>query len=58
MRGSAATVGSRNFHILPVGNRFIAIAATGETPSRAPAAPQINVVLNWLDELKQLVPIK
>ena len=37
------------------GQRFLVVKAT-EAPSRS--AEQINVVLNWHEELKRLVPTK
>ena len=39
------------------GKRFLTVAA-GQTASGAPAAPQIQVVLNWFEELKARVLIK
>lgn len=48
----------RVYDILPDGKRFIAVVPAGETPSGAAAAPQINVVLNWFEDVKQRVPIK
>jgi Tol biopolymer transport system component len=42
---------SRTFDILPDGKRFIVNKSANTTPG-------INVVLNWLEELKQRVPLK
>ena len=52
-----AATAARNFDILPDGQRFIGVipAETGE--SGAPANPQIQVVLNWFEDLKQRVPL-
>jgi hypothetical protein len=47
----------RNNDITLDGKRFLAVAA-GQTASGAPAAPQIQVVLNWQEELKQRVPTR
>lgn len=44
---------SRVYDILPDGKRFI-----GVVPASGAAVGQINVVLNWFDELKQRVPIR
>jgi hypothetical protein len=41
------------------GKRFIGVVAAGQnTASGAAAAPQIQVVLNWFEELKARVPTK
>ena len=42
--------------VYPDGKRFVGVVAAGQTQSGAPAAPQIQVVLNWFEELKRLVP--
>ena len=49
----------RNYDITLDGKRFLGVVAAGQTASgvpAAPAAPQIQVVLNWLEELKVRVP--
>ena len=41
--------------------RFLALAAPGQTEtgtSSGQAAPEVRLVLNWFEELKQRVPIK
>jgi hypothetical protein len=55
--GFIALLEARNFDIMPDG-RIIGVVNAGETPSSDPAAPQIQVVLNWHEELKRLVPIR
>ena len=45
--------GQRNYDILPDGKRFI-LANPGD--GLKPAAPEIDIVLNWLEELRRLVP--
>ena len=48
--------GRRNFDVSADGQQFIlahAVGSTGETQ----ASPRINVVLNWIEELKERVPI-
>jgi hypothetical protein len=47
----------RNNDITLDGKRFLVVAA-GQTASGAPAAPQIQVVINWFEELKARVPTK
>ena len=47
----------RNFDIMPDGQRFMGLTAgTSDIPGSS--TPQIQVVLNWLEELKQRVPVK
>jgi hypothetical protein len=50
--------GTRNYDITPDGKRFIVIlnAAQSQTETRSPL--QIQIVLNWFEELKQRVPVK
>jgi hypothetical protein len=42
----------RNFDISPIDKRQIGVVDADETQ------PQIRVVLNWFEELKQRVPVK
>ena len=46
----------RSYDIMPDGKRFIGVVEIGPSGSGASAAPQIQVVLNWQEELKQRVP--
>ena len=49
----------RNTDIMLDGKRFLGVVAAGQgSTSGAPAAPQIQVVLNWFEELKARVPAK
>ena len=49
----------RNNDITLDGKRFLVVVPAGQSPaSGAPAAPQIQVVLNWFEELKARVPTK
>ena len=49
----------RNNDITLDGKRFLGVVAAGQgSTSGAPAAPQIQVVLNWFEELKARVPTK
>jgi serine/threonine protein kinase/Tol biopolymer transport system component len=49
----------RNNDITLDGTRFLGVVAAGQSyTSGAPAAPQIQVVLNWFEELKARVPTK
>ena len=50
----------RNFDVTPDGKIVGTILATssGQPEAGTPTAPQIHVVLNWLEELKRLVPTR
>ena len=48
--------GPRRFDIAPDGQRFL-MTKQGETISEDATPPQINIVLNWHEELKRLVPV-
>jgi serine/threonine-protein kinase len=52
-------VAERGYDILPDGRIVGLVAAeTGGTPTAAPPpAPKVEVMLNWFDELKRLVPV-
>jgi Tol biopolymer transport system component len=59
-RGGMVTIGSaspRRFDMTPDG-RILGIVPGGQTPSGAAAAPEIQVVLNWFEELKARVTSK
>jgi hypothetical protein len=45
-------LGGRNYDVSPDGQRFLMIK-----DDQQQGAARINVVLNWLEELKRLVPI-
>ena len=48
----------RNYDITPDGKQFLVLltAPVADSDDRPPL--QINVVLNWFEELKQRVPVK
>ena len=50
---------SRNVDIMPDGERFIAVVpvADEETEREQSPAGQINIILNWFEELKERVPV-
>jgi hypothetical protein len=50
-----APVYERNYGVTPDG-RFIGFAAPRQGQSIVPTG-QINVILNWTEELKRLVPV-
>jgi hypothetical protein len=42
---------SRNYHVSPDGSRFVMVEPDSET-----TADHFNVVFNWFEELRRLVP--
>ena len=48
----------RPYDISRDGQRFLGLIDAAQTQAGAPAAPQIQVVLNWFEELKARVPTK
>ena len=46
------------YSVTPDGQRFLMIKDARAKPGSAPPPEQINVVLNWTEELKQRVPAK
>jgi hypothetical protein len=49
---------ARTYDITPDGQRALAVIESGSTPAGARAGPQIQIVLNWFEELKHRVPTK
>ena len=47
----------RNYDITPDGERFVLVFPANRTDGEEASAPQINVVLNWVEELKERVPV-
>jgi hypothetical protein len=54
----SSPVSPRNHDISPNGTNFINVGDASQTESGAPMGPQIRIVLNWFEELKQRVPSK
>jgi hypothetical protein len=53
---TVVSLGSRSFDIMPDGTAFLAISpVTGSKPGSTEAR-EIQIVLNWFEELKRLVP--
>ncbi len=48
----------RNYDVSSDGKRFVGVIASAVTDAGAPRAPQIQVVLNWFEEVRQRVPGK
>ena len=54
LQGFVTDPGLRNFDITPDDERFVMVLAPDQ--SEVPS-PQINIVLNWFEELKERVPV-
>jgi hypothetical protein len=52
-----ATGGPRNYDTRD-GKQFIVVLSPSQNQNNQPTPPQINVVLNWVEELKQKVPVR
>jgi serine/threonine-protein kinase len=48
----------RGFDMTPDGKQFIVMVSADDATSNVRSTQQLNVVLNWLEELKQRVPAK
>ncbi len=48
---------SRRFDIAPDGQRFLMVKPGGAPTDDATAAPELVLVQNWFEELKQRVPV-
>ena len=53
-----APVNRTQYSVTPDGGRFLMIKDAGAKPDSAALPQQINIVLNWIEELKQRVPVK
>ena len=56
IQGFLMFFGSRDYDITKDGKNFLMVFPADRAQSRAPARPQIDIVLNWFEELKQRVP--
>ena len=57
MRHDRISSEMRDFDVLPDGRLIITTAATSQDPN-GDTSTQLRVVLNWVEELKQRVPVK
>ena len=46
-----------DYDITPESDRFVMLFPVDQTDSAQPTGPQINVVLNWLEELAERAPV-
>ena len=57
MRGYLQFFGNRNYDISPDGEHFLMVFPADQDEAGERDRPQINIVLNWFEELKQRVPV-
>jgi dipeptidyl aminopeptidase/acylaminoacyl peptidase len=59
VQGTIHPIAQRNYDVTPDGKRLLVVlpAATGPTDAPRSSSQQINVVLNWVEELKARVPV-
>lgn len=48
----------RKYDVLPGGKRFIGVVPALATQAGSSSAPQIDVVLNWFEDVKQRAPVR
>ena len=48
---------NRQYDVMPDGQQFLITIPVDQSDSGEPARPQINIVLNWFEELKERVPV-
>jgi len=56
--GTIHPIAQRNYDATPDGTRFIVVLPTSAGPVSTQRPPEINVVLNWFEELRTRVPVK
>ena len=59
VQGTIHPIAQRNYDVTPDGKRLLVVLPTATGPTDAPrsSSQQINVVLNWVEELKARVPV-
>ena len=55
---NAPPASERTYDVARDGKRFVGLIESLQTPQGTSNAPQIQVVLNWFEELKQRIPTK
>ena len=58
VRGIRVFFGHRDYDISGDGTRLMVVLPQGEEEASATPPPQINVVLNWFEELRARVPAR
>ena len=57
VEGFTVVGGYRDYDMSPDGTRLLMVFPADRPESGEPARPQINIVLNWFEELKERVPV-
>ena len=58
IEGTIHPQAQRNYDITPDGKQFVVILPASSQTGGSRSAPQINIVVNWVEELKQRVPTR
>ncbi len=58
IRGFIQAINYRDYDAMPNGQGFVMIFPAVNQPAAAPVSRQINIVLNWFEELKSRVPTR
>lgn len=59
IEGTVHPQAQRNYDVTPGGSFLVVLpAGTGRTSDSRASTAQVNVVLNWFEELKQRAPVK
>ncbi len=57
VEGFNVVLGYRDYDMRPDGERLLMMFPADRTDSGEASRPQINIVLNWFEELKERVPV-
>ncbi len=57
VEGFDVALGYRDYDMSPDGKQLLMVFPVDQPDSGEPARPQINIVLNWFEELKARVPV-
>ncbi len=57
VEGFTVVGGYRDYDMSPDGERLLMVFPADQPDTGEPARPQINIVLNWFEELKERVPV-
>ena len=57
VEGFTVVASSRDYDMSPDGERLLMVFPADRSDSGEASRPQINIVLNWFEELKQRVPV-
>ena len=56
VKGFTVVADYRDYDMSPDGQRLVMVFPADQTESGEPSRPQVNIILNWFEELKARVP--